>query len=355
MPEIPRKLIANLMDWFDEHRREMPWRGSENPYHIWVSEMMLQQTQVSTVKKYFHKWIVRFPDVFTLAEAPLEDVLKVWEGLGYYTRARNFHKGAKYLSEHSGSRDDPFPHDYHDWLKVPGVGPYTAAAVSSIAFRYPAAVLDANVLRVAARIFCLDKDTASPVLRRELFECLSQCFYEFHPGWVNQAWMELGSLLCRSRPLCESCPIREYCCANKRNATQAFPVKKNKNPVPVRCGAAFVIRQNGRFLMLRRPETGFLGGLWEFPAFTQKKAAFDAAHFRKFLQAHHLIITDKNYVTVRQSYTHFHQVMRVYDATIEKYWEDPGWTDQCWVGTEEAKMLPRSALAIKIGKLMFNN
>ncbi|MDZ7796767.1 MAG: phosphatase PAP2 family protein [Candidatus Marinimicrobia bacterium] len=180
--KISRKTVSELMKWFRRHSREMPWRGSKDPYHIWVSEMMLQQTQVGTVRKYYSRWIERFPDIFSLADASLEEVLKVWEGLGYYTRARNFHKGAKYIAENTSSYGKDFPDNYEDWLKVPGVGPYTAAAVSSIAFAYPAGVLDANVLRVMSRLFCTDINTGSQAVKRELFEKISRSFYEYHPG-----------------------------------------------------------------------------------------------------------------------------------------------------------------------------
>lgn len=352
---IPRSVPETLMKWFGQHRREMPWRGSDNPYHIWVSEMMLQQTQVSTVEKYFHQWIKRFPDVFSLAEAPLEDVLKIWEGLGYYTRARNFHKGAKYLAAAALSRERPFPETYDDWLKVPGVGPYTAAAVSSIAFAYPAAVLDANVLRVTARFFCISSDMSTPAIRQDLFLSLSGSFYDFHPGWVNQAWMELGSLQCKANPDCGSCPLKSFCCACLRNDVSRFPVKKGKKPVPERCGAALIIRREERVLMLKRPAEGFLGGLWEFPGYTLKKAYFDEADLQDFLRRHHLRLNNEAYQTVRHSYTHFHQIIRIYDAELEDEWQGPQWTEQRWVNNAEAAMLPRSGLALRISEKLSNN
>lgn len=352
---ITPTVIDALMDWFERHRRKMPWRGSEDPYHIWVSEMMLQQTQVSTVEKYFDQWIKRFPDVFSLAEATLEDVLKVWEGLGYYTRARNFHKGAKYLAANAESRERPFPETYDEWLKVPGVGPYTAAAVSSIAFAYPAAVLDANVLRVMARFFCLQSDMSSPAIRQTLFKTLSKSFYDFHPGWVNQAWMELGSLQCKIKADCESCPLRTFCCAWKHAKTGEFPVKREKKAIPERYGAIFIIRKQERFLMLKRPAKGFLGGLWEFPGYTLKKSYFDEDYLKDFLRSHRLRISDDSYQNLRHSYTHFHQLMRVYLAVLEGEWRDPQWAAQRWVNAAEARGLPRSGLTLKISKSLPNN
>ncbi|MDD3095025.1 MAG: A/G-specific adenine glycosylase [Candidatus Neomarinimicrobiota bacterium] len=346
--DLPLFLIAKLMRWFEQRRREMPWRGSDNPYHIWVSEMMLQQTQVAAVEKYYPKWIARFPDVFSLAQAPLEEVLKVWEGLGYYTRARNFHKGAKYIAERAASRRQPFPNTYEDWLKVPGVGPYTAAAVSSIAFRYPAAVLDANVLRVMARLFCFERDTASPVLRRDLFACMNSAFYDYHPGWVNQAWMELGSLQCKPKPDCSACPLKEFCCAFSRNAVAEFPRKKAKKKIPVRTGAAFIICRRDRFLLLCRPAEGFLGGLWEFPGYTLREKDTDGAAFRNFVQENHLQPEAQEMTRIRHTYSHFHQDMYIYRALLNESWNNPAWTAVCWADRKIADALPLTGLARKI-------
>lgn len=342
--DLPFPLIAKLMRWFEQRRRGMPWRGSEDPYHIWVSEMMLQQTPVATVEKYYPKWIARFPDLFSLAQAPLEEVLKVWEGLGYYTRARNFHKGAKYIVERARSRKQPFPCTYEEWLKVPGVGPYTAAAVSSIAFRYPAAVLDANVLRVMARLFCLD----SNMLRRELFAVMNGAFYDFHPGWVNQAWMELGSLQCRPRPDCSDCPLKDYCCAFARNAVADYPLQKTKRSIPVRIGAAFVVLRENRLLLLRRSAEGFLGGLWEFPSYTLRENVEKENYFHDFIRENHLLPEPESLTCVRHSYSHFHQDMRVYKAELQGSWSNSAWTAFCWADPEKAEALPLSGLTHKI-------
>ncbi len=347
---IPEKMVSALVEWYDGHSREMPWRGSRDPYHIWVSEMMLQQTQVATVRKYYPLWIERFPDVFSLAEASLEEVLKTWEGLGYYTRARNFHKGAKYIAEHADSREAPFPGNYGEWLKVPGVGPYTAAAVSSIAFAYPAGVVDANVLRVMSRLFCEDVQTGNIPLMRELSRRIGGAFYGYHPGQVNQAWMELGSLQCRPEPLCGSCPLEVMCCARQHGQTHRYPVKKAKRTIPLRRGAAFVIRRGEKTLMVRRRAEGFLGGLWEYPGFTLKKAETDTQYFDAFVRDNHLRVGKKIGAPVRHTYSHFHQHMDIYSADIRKTWDNAYWEQSRWVSAGELSELPRSGLAIKIGK-----
>ncbi len=338
-----------LMSWFGKHRREMPWRGSKDPYHIWVSEMMLQQTQVATVEKYFHKWIERFPDVFVLANADMEDVLKVWEGLGYYTRARNFHKGAKYITAHVKNKHAPFPVNYEDWLKVPGVGPYTAAAVSSIAFAYPAAVVDGNVKRIMARLFCMDENISTQKYHKKLFELMNKGFHDQHPGWVNQAWMELGSLQCTPRPNCSTCPLKENCCAFKNDNVADLPRKIEKKKIPTRYGAAFIIEKDNKVLILKRPEEGFLGGLWEYPCFMLKEPKPD--YLNRFCKEHKIKITEEIPETARHTYSHFHQEMRLYKAELEGKWESKFWTDARWSSNNELDKLARSKIMIKISEI----
>jgi A/G-specific adenine glycosylase len=346
---ISKNMTDVLMTWFDEHRREMPWRGSADPYHIWVSEMMLQQTQVATVEKYFHKWIERFPDVFALANADLENVLKVWEGLGYYTRARNFHKGAKYIIAHAKDKHAPFPVNYEDWLKVPGVGPYTAAAVSSIAFGYPAAVVDGNIKRVMARLFCLGDSISTQKYHKMLFEIINEGFHGYHPGWVNQAWMELGSLQCTQRPNCSSCPLNEHCCAYKNDQVADLPRKSEKKKIPTRYGAVFIIEKDDKVLMLRRPEEGFLGGLWEYPGFTLKEPTPD--YLQTFCNDHKITIIEEISETVRHTYSHFHQEIKLYKAKLEGEWKTKFWTDVRWSSNNELDKLARSKIMIKISEI----
>jgi A/G-specific adenine glycosylase len=351
--KIPETMISRLMEWFRGHSRDMPWRGSEDPYRIWVSEMMLQQTQVRTVEKYFPRWIERFPDVFMLAEASLEDVLKVWEGLGYYTRARNFHRGAKYIAEHAPAQGSPFPEKYEEWLKVPGVGPYTAAAVSSIAFACPAGVVDGNVLRVMSRLFCEDAAPSSPAFRRAIFDCIGASFYGFHPGWVNQAWMELGSLRCKKVPACLDCPLRENCCAQRKGLTEHYPPKREKKKLPLRRGAAFIIRGKGGTLMVRRYPEGFLGGLWEYPGYTLAAGEAEASGYRReFAGKSGLRVGDRIAEPVRHSYSHFHQHMEIYAANICGEWRFRDWEKARWVSAGEMRELPRTGLAKKIGKAL---
>ena len=347
---ITKDMTDQLMLWFEDHRREMPWRGSNDPYHIWVSEMMLQQTQVATVESYYHNWIKQFPDIKTLAKATLESVLKVWEGLGYYTRARNFHKGAKYIVEHYTDKKAPFPKTYQEWLKVPGVGPYTAAAVSSIAFAFPAAVVDANVKRVMSRLFCIPDNIASQKYHRDVFNLMNKAFFDHHPGWLNQAWMELGSLQCTPTPNCSLCPLQNQCCSHKTSSVSNFPIKIEKKKVPTRYGAAFIVENQHKKLLLKRPETGFLGGLWEYPSFTLKEN--DPDYLNAFCKDHHLQIKQELPERARHSYSHFHQELQLFIAEVEGSWESEYWIDARFVDKEEQKKLPQSKITHKINTLI---
>jgi A/G-specific adenine glycosylase len=347
---ITKNMTDALMRWFEEHRRDMPWRGSDDPYHIWVSEMMLQQTQVATVEKYFYRWIKRFPDVFELAQANLEDVLKVWEGLGYYTRARNFHKGAKYIVDDAKNKDQPFPRTYENWLKVPGVGPYTAAAVSSIAFGFPAAVVDGNVKRVMARLFCLKNEISTQAYHKMLFEIMNKGFYGHHAGWVNQAWMELGSLQCTPNPDCSTCPLNSECCAFQKGRVPDFPVKAKRKKIPTRYGAAFIIRKDEKVLILRRPESGFLGGLWEYPGFTLKEPIPE--YFDNFCEKNHISVMKEHSERAKHTYSHFHQELTIYEAELTKSWSNNDWMESRYVDKREKDKLPRSKITLTISKLI---
>ncbi len=242
----------------------MPWRGHPKPYVVWVSEIMLQQTQVEAVRPYFARFIARFPTVQALAEAEMEDVLSLWQGLGYYTRARNLHRAAKTIVEHNGGR---LPETSEKLMELPGVGAYTAAAIASICFGERVPVVDGNVVRVFARLFLLVDDFRSQSVRQKLALSLQPAFDETEsPGDLNQAMMELGALICRPRdPECIRCPLALSCKACRRGQQEHYPKRPVKVKPPVRHAVAVVLRRGSRWLMVRRPEEGLLGGLWELP------------------------------------------------------------------------------------------
>ncbi|HEY7771489.1 MAG TPA: A/G-specific adenine glycosylase [Longimicrobium sp.] len=258
-PEIRPRLLA----WYDAHRRDLPWRSAPgeaaDPYRVWLSEVMLQQTRVETVRPYFERWLQRFPTVDALAAAPLDDVLKAWEGLGYYSRARNFHRAVGLVHQQHGGR---VPGDPEAFRALPGVGRYTAGAVMSIAFGREEPVVDGNVRRVFARVVD-DADPADELL----WSMASALVRGPRPGDVNQSVMELGATVCVPRnPRCGDCPVREFCGAFAAGTQNERPARKKAKPLPHEDTAVPVIERDGRVLLVRRPVTARLGGMWAFPA-----------------------------------------------------------------------------------------
>jgi A/G-specific adenine glycosylase len=259
-------LAGSLTAWYRAHRRPLPWRGAADPYAIWVSEVMLQQTRVDTVIPYYHRFLERFPTVEALAGADLADVLKAWEGLGYYTRARNLHRAAVEVAENLGGR---LPDDPASLRRLPGFGPYMTGAVASIAFGRPEPVLDGNVIRVLARLLAISDPPAETATRRRLWDIardLVRAVPEGAPGDFNQGLMELGATLCTPRaPQCGACPWGHACQARAQGAPEAYPAAAAKRAVPHHDIAVGVVTGADGLLLVRRPAKGLLGGLWEFP------------------------------------------------------------------------------------------
>ena len=252
-----------LLAWYDREKREMPWRRTRNPYHIMLSEFMLQQTQVQTVIPYFERFVTDFPTVTDLARAELDDILKRWEGLGYYTRARNLYKAAVTIANDFGGQ---VPKTRDQLLSLPGFGPYTAAAVASIAFQEPHAVLDGNVIRVLARLGAVEEVTALPETKRTLQRAAEDLLNRSRPGDHNQAMMELGATVCKPRrPRCEDCCVRIHCLGYARGNVETIPRKAKTKPRPERVYGTVIVRRDDRYLISRRKPQGLLGGLWEFP------------------------------------------------------------------------------------------
>lgn len=260
-PEDVASFRAALLDWYDREGRDLPWRSTGDPYAILVSEIMAQQTRVETVVPYYHRWLERFPTVEALATAPEGDVLKVWEGLGYYSRARNLHRAAKMVREGHGGR---LPGTVAELRTLPGVGPYTAGAVASIAFSRPAPAVDGNVRRVYARLF----DEASPGAPK-VEQWAEGVVDPLRPGDFNQALMELGATVCTPRsPSCEVCPVTTWCRARREGTVDVRPAPRRRAPVrrEARGVAVFLWSGTAQALVRRRPAEGLLAGLWEFPS-----------------------------------------------------------------------------------------
>ena len=252
-------LRRDLLDHFDAHRRLLPWRESDDPYHVWVSEIMLQQTRVETATPYFVRWMKRFPSVAVLAEAEEQDVLKAWEGLGYYSRARNLHRSARIVTE---SLHGVIPTDADGLRELPGIGEYSAGAIASIAFGQATPAVDGNARRVISRLFDLAEPSASELRKRA-----TTILDADRPGDWNQAVMELGATVCLPRaPRCGVCPISSHCLARVEGTQGDRPMPKRRNRVRDASFAVLVIRRDdGELLFTRRRSEGLLGGLWEFP------------------------------------------------------------------------------------------
>jgi A/G-specific adenine glycosylase len=268
---------AALLPWYRAHRRDLPWRRTRDPYAIWISEAMLQQTRVETVIPYYERFLRRFPDVAALARAPLEEVYAAWAGLGYYSRARNLHRAARLL-EHLGGQ---LPTTCEELMELPGIGRYTAGAIASIAFDRPVPVLDGNVERVLARYLGVREDVRGAAAAASLWEAAAQLATGSEPGALNQALMELGATLCGVRaPRCLLCPLRGSCIACRDGDAESLPRKSPRaKPRTLRAVAALV-RRGPRVLAVRRAAGGLLGGLWELPGgvIQRGEAPRDALH-----------------------------------------------------------------------------
>ena len=307
-PHFRRRLLR----WYDENRSDFPWRRTADPYAVWVSEIMLQQTQTSRVSEYFERFLERFPDVQALAAADLQEVLKAWEMLGYYARARNLHAAAVQVVRDLGGA---VPGSYDGLRALPGIGDYTAAAVASIAFDRPRAVVDGNVKRVLSRLFLLENpvnDAASLPAFQERADAL---LHRGRPGDHNQAMMEFGSRICRPRsPKCGNCPVSGYCGAWQTGRQSDLPRRRQQRKPPLRRVAVGIIERRGRILLTQRPVEGLLGGLWEFPGGGIERGESPAeACRREILEETGLRVEIAERLTrVRHAYSHFRIVMDVF-------------------------------------------
>ncbi len=308
----PEWLIP-LLDWFTANHREMPWRTTPSAYGTWISEAMLQQTQVATVIPYFNRFINQFPSIQQLASADSQAVLKAWEGLGYYSRARNLQKAAQQIMTQF---DGQLPTDYLTLQTLPGFGPYIAAAVASIAFGQPVPVVDGNVLRVFARVWGITDDIRWPKTRKTLFDRLSPIIHLAPPATFNQAIMELGALVCTPKSAkCTRCPMIDSCTAFATDQIQTLPVKAAKPPVPhYHIGVGVIWNQCGEILITQRAPNQLLGGLWEFPGGKQQGTeSIDETVHRELAEELGIQVKiDRCYTVVKHAYTHFKITLHAY-------------------------------------------
>ena len=307
-----------LLKWFRKEARDLPWRRTRDPYAVWLSEILLQQTRVEQGLPYYERFMQALPTIESLAAAPEQQVLKLWEGLGYYTRARNLHAAARYIVHELGGH---FPDSVDGWLKVPGVGRYTAGAIASIAFDKPAPILDGNVKRVLARVFNIATPVDAAAAQQQLWALAEELVPHVSPGDFNQAMMELGARICVPRgPLCQECPIKAVCTAQAAGVQEDRPVRSPAKRVPHYEVVVAVISRRGRYLLGQRPPGGLLGGLWEFPGGkVQEGESHEQALKREAREELGIAIeVGEQIAVVRHAYSHFRVTLHVYRCTAPK-------------------------------------
>jgi A/G-specific adenine glycosylase len=301
----PITMRQRLLAWYGLHQRRLPWRETTDPYAIWVSEVMLQQTQVAAAIPYYLRFLRRFPGPAELAGSDIQEVLKLWEGLGYYSRARNLHRAAGLVVSRFGGR---VPDDPQAFQSLPGVGDYIAAAVMSIAFNHVLAVVDGNVKRVLARLLEMDTPVNHSRAHKDFMKPAARLICPQQPAAYNQALMELGALVCRpATPLCDACPLADVCLARRNGTTAAYPKRLAARKVPHRHLIVGIILKKKKLLVLRRPADGMLGGMWEFPAVSAslKKAAFQTVAKALASQTGLSVDVDRHLSRIRHAYSHF--------------------------------------------------
>lgn len=306
---------ASLLRWYRHNRADLPWRREAGPYQVWLAEVMLQQTQVETVIPYYQRFLAAFPSIAALAAAPLGAVLKQWEGLGYYSRARNLHHAAALVvAEYGGV----LPGQVDELLKLPGIGRYTAGAIASIAFDQPAPALDGNVIRIFTRLLDLPDDISRGATRTKLWRIAVEWLPQQGAGEYNQALMELGQKICRPQnPRCVDCPLRDCCRAFAAGTQAERPVRGRRSPRPHYDVTAGLIRDElGRLLIAQRPLEGLLGGLWEFPGGKREGRESLPACLRRELREELAIEVEvgQRFALVDHAFTHFKITLHVFDC-----------------------------------------
>jgi A/G-specific adenine glycosylase len=350
--EIPRLLL----DWYKTNKRDLPWRRTKDAYRIWVTEIMLQQTRVDTVIPYYERFLKRFPDVMALARARVDDVLKAWENLGYYSRARHLHEAARVVARQFGGK---IPAKMEDLRKLPGVGAYTAGAILSIAFGRRFAAVDGNVIRVIARLFAIGDPVDGSKAKKRIGGIAERLVPASEPGHYNQALMDLGSGICTPRsPACPACPLAAACRARKKGLQESIPVKKKAAAVPHREAAVAVIGDGrGEILLIKRPGRGLLGGLWSFPGGFLKEGDAPAAGLRRMLREDLglKVIPGGELLSVDHGYSHFSVTVHVFPCKIRGAVPDSEDDVKLrWVGTKGLSRLAVSGLEKKILKALMS-
>lgn len=338
-------LSDNLLAWYAEHGRELPWRRTKDPYPIWVSEIMLQQTRVDTVLPYYARFMARFPTLAALADAPQEKVLKVWEGLGYYARARNLHRAARIIVDRFDGHLPPLERELKE---LPGVGRYTADALGAMAFDRDTLAVEGNLRRVLTRLFDLHLDPRHAAGEREVRRHGRSVLPTGKASEFNQALMDLGALICTPRaPACLECPIATHCLAYHNGTQEQLPIRKPKQPLPLRQAVAAVLHENASLLITRRPEGGLLGGLWGFPSGFKEHGESDRLALSRVVkdQLGLEFEVDRPMPALAHVYTHFRAALQPFICrarSTSRHLRER--SDVRWVKAEELDSVPMGKL-----------
>ncbi len=339
------RLATKLLKWYAQNKRTLPWRGDADPYAVWVSEIMLQQTRVEAVIPYFLRWMRLFPDVHRLAEASEQAVLKAWEGLGYYSRARNLQRAARLVMDQHGGY---LPREAAALRRLPGIGRYTAGAIASIAFGQDEPALDGNIRRVLARLFNLELPADSPAGEKRLWELAQENLPKGRAGDYNQALMDLGATICvPSNPRCTVCPLNGMCEARLLGVQNERPILKAKAAVPHHLLVAAVVIRRGRVLLAQRPSKGLLGGMWEFPNGRAQSLAPRrvAAALRKACGTD--VDCQEALGIIHHAYSHFSVEVHVFRCTMDSA---PSGSGLRWIPLRELDSLPMGRIDRQIAR-----
>ncbi|MCM3388499.1 A/G-specific adenine glycosylase [Ureibacillus chungkukjangi] len=335
----------NLVEWFNKEKRDLPWRRTSDPYKIWVSEVMLQQTRVDTVIPYYNRFLEKYPTLQDLAFAPQEELLKMWEGLGYYSRARNLQAGVKEVVEKYNA---VVPDNRHDISKLKGVGPYTAGAVLSIAYQKAEHAVDGNVMRVLSRVLHIEEDIALPKTRKVFEEAVEMLIDEQYPGDFNQALMDLGAMICTpTSPKCLLCPVRDYCIAFSEGDADKLPIKSKKvKTKKVQFKVFVAMNQEGQCLLEKRPSEGLLADMWQFPMIEVTEKADSEEVFQENYNVQILNHIDKELLKFKHIFSHLTWELECTQVQIEQKSELPDAVQ--FLTIEQIKALPMPVPMLKI-------
>lgn len=353
MMSLPQKskIQSRLLQWFKKRGRDLPWRKTTDPYAIWVSEIMLQQTQVATVIPYYLKFLISFPTIRHLSKADLSKVLKDWEGLGYYSRARNLHRSAGIVMNHFNGK---MPDQLKDLLNLPGIGRSTAGAILSFAFHKEAPILDGNAKRVLSRLFAVSGTPGERKTEQLLWQISESLIPKGFSNPFNQALMDLGSLLCTSKePECDRCPLRHFCKGRASGEPERYPSKRLKKAIPHREAVSAVIKKDGKVLLNQRPPVGLLGGLWEFPNWKveEKGRLRSKLRLKNYIQKNTGVNVEvkESIGTFRQTFSHFKLTLYVYHCRAVG-----GNRKGKWVSIKYLHLLPMSRIHRRIAQAISN-